>query len=58
MRQRPELAGKNVPIRSDDLKSLRLLQGLSSPLVVVAGRRYQYTNAGEYGEVRLRTIAL
>jgi len=45
MRQRPELAGKNIPIRPNDLKSLRLLQGLSLPLVIVAGRRYQYTSS-------------
>jgi hypothetical protein len=37
MRQRPELAGKNVPIRPGDLKSLPLLQGLSLPLIAVAG---------------------
>jgi hypothetical protein len=60
MRQGPELAGKNVPVRPGDLRSLRLLQGLSLPLVAVAGRRCQYTSntpmqgsTGEFVWVRL-----
>ena len=45
MRQCPEFAGKNVLTRPGDLKSLRLLQGLSARGRRVAGRRYQYTSS-------------